>query len=130
MNRDSTLKESERLLREERFQEALKLLRVYLVRYDGDAVAHALTGAALSATEQYALAAREFRHSLAVNGNQPEVGKSLLDCLMKLRRWQEARELADELYRANPADRILSVMRESCHENAPLPAIGWEVDTS
>lgn len=130
MDRDATLRETERLLEEGQFQAALNLLRNYLGKYDGDAVAHALAGDALFETQQYALAAREYRHSLAVNGNQPEVGKTLLDCLMKLHRWEEARDLADELHRANPADRVLGVMRESCHENAPLPAIGWEVDVA
>ncbi len=130
MNRDLVLTQTAQLLHEGKPEEAISTIREYLNKYDGDSTAHMLAGQAFEQSEQYAVAAKEYRHSLAVNGNQPEVGKSLLNCLMKLRRWQEARELADELYRADPSDRVLNVMRESCHENAPLPAVGWEVDVA
>ncbi len=126
--RQNLLAEANKHMSEKRPAGAIALLEPYVEEHGGDYEARALLGNAYLANGMFFNAESQYRESLAINSDQHELKKVMLRMQMDLKRWEEALELAQEIVKEDPNDKVSIVMLESCKENVERPEIGWERD--
>lgn len=128
--RQKLFNQAARLLEKKRSREAVSILEPYVEEHGNDYEGRALLGDAYLASGMFFNAESQYRESLAIYPDQHRLKLIMLRMQMDLKRWDEALELAQEIVKADPNDRLARVALESCLENVERKPIGWERDAA
>jgi Flp pilus assembly protein TadD len=113
------------LVLENRWDEAAQEVALELCKRPSDPKLHGLQGWCLYQQGRYEEAARAFERATLIDIHYWEAGRMHAECLDRLRRYDEAIQVAERWLRVQPNDRRLRMLAESLGRHHEDKLGGW-----